>query len=203
MLQKGTFFLLSRSCGTAGPICQGSGPAFLVGKGVPKLLPFLEMFCMPWAIAKKEEGGQRDRDAVLGWRDLRRLCHDRRHPLCLPHTRMLLLRVSTGAAQWGTTVGQRSGVQPSSSPQHTPLPSQQLPRAPPDAAPHAAFPISLLSQQTTPVAVTQINSNLLDLSGKQAALTCHKSLGRHEMCPAPTPSLPWPAAYLPCCPVSR
>lgn len=91
----------------------------------------------------------------------------------------------------------------------TPLPSRQLPqgRAPlqtllPRQLP-GALPISLLSQQTTPVAVTQINSNPLDLSGKRAALTCHKSPGRQERRPAPTPSSPRPAAHLPRSLVSR
>lgn len=66
-----------------------------------------------------------------------------------------------------------------------------------------ARPISLFSQQTTLVAVTQINSNPLDLSGKHVALTCHKSPGRRERLPAPTRSSPRPAAHLPRSPVSR
>lgn len=41
--------------------------------------------------------------------------------------------------------------------------------------PSRALPISLLSRQTAPVSVPQINSNPLDLSGKRTALTCHKS----------------------------
>lgn len=72
-------------------------------------------------------------------------------------------------------------------------------RCAPQAVPRP-LQISLLSQKTTLVVMTQINSNPLDLSGKRVVLTCHKSPGRQERRLAPAPPRPWPAAYLPLSP---
>lgn len=174
----------------SGPASRGAGAR---GPQRPPLASRRQTFTAPRAVG----GGGGEREGCgPGMKGFGGACHGRGHPLRLPPRR--------GPGQRGEGRRWQRGAPLSSCPHPRP-PGRQLPRGQASLRTllPGALPISLLSQQTTPVTVTQINSNPLDLSGKRAALTCHKSPGRRERRPAPTPSSPRPAAHLPRSPVSR